>query len=790
MSKTINLGAVTAYADAVAAGYTGTREQFAQDLANAANYAAESHQSAETASAAAETASTAAETATTAAASASDDATTAHADAEAALSFKESAETAAGTATTKAGEAANSASQAATSASGAAGSATAASGSATAAAGSATNAAESETAAAGSATAAAGSASAAAQTLVDVNTAGATQVAAIAAKGAEVLESIPSDYTELSQDVDDLKSDLEQTQAQLINGYIDNSIYVSGATNRIGVILSNSKRCTTEIAYQLIAGDTISVSSIDSGLKCAIAGANNEAFIYDSGWLTTDGEYTVQTGKDGLYFVNIGKINEEDLSPSEITTLKVRIETFAYSGAIKKLQKDISDLQNANDDFITPSVNLADPSKFTKNKFMTDAGVVGNSNSYYYTDKIPVAEGDVIYVSPAPRYKTAFNGDSVVSATITFPWTVPSGIDGLIITGYTSSIDSLMITKNKQYPFMPYGDYIKNDYLRIENQNALNGNDGITIEMDTVEADTTVEITDYPKIIAAHDRLSGYCKFSTIDEILFGYGYGRNKYCGVTDTNINIYVDGALSTSIPHGITISDYLAFSIVMDDNRVGQITINSTGGTATATISLSYAKNGLPFIRSTTALENVKLSAICKDIKNPIWWFGDSYSSLAPERIIGQLNNYGIIGNMLIDAVPGGRSYSNETTGGYIEFLKLTKLAKPKYVIWALGMNDNDANYNLYLTLVKNYCDINGISLYAVKIPSVPSIDNTAKGTFIDTLELPSIDWAKAVNATAQGVWYAGYLSSDNVHPTIAGAKAMAARTIVDCPAIMQF
>lgn len=208
MSKTINLGAVTAYADAVAAGYTGTREEFAQDLANAATYAAESHASAETASAAAETASTAATTATTAASSASDDASTAHSDAEAALSFKAAAETAAGTATTKAGEAANSASQAATSASGAAGSATAASGSATAAAGSATNAAASETAAAGSATAAAGSASAAAQTLVDVNAAGATQIAAIAAKGEEVLESIPADYTELSQDVDDLKSDL------------------------------------------------------------------------------------------------------------------------------------------------------------------------------------------------------------------------------------------------------------------------------------------------------------------------------------------------------------------------------------------------------------------------------------------------------------------------------------------------------------------------------------------------------------------------------------------------------
>lgn len=208
MSKTINLGPVTAYADAVAAGYTGTREQFAQDLANAANYAAESHADAEAASDAAETATTAASAASQDADAAHDDAATAHADAEAALSFKTAAETAATTASTKAGEAANSASQAATSASGAAGSASAASGSATAAAGSATNAAASETAAAESATAAAGSASAAAQTLVDVNTAGAAQVSAIQTKGEETLESIPEDYTTLRNDVSELKSDV------------------------------------------------------------------------------------------------------------------------------------------------------------------------------------------------------------------------------------------------------------------------------------------------------------------------------------------------------------------------------------------------------------------------------------------------------------------------------------------------------------------------------------------------------------------------------------------------------
>ena len=203
MSKTINLGRVTAYADAVAAGYTGTREQFANDLANAANYAAEAGDAAETATEAATTASTAAETATDKAEEASADAEQAHADAQAILGAKETAVAAAATASSKAGEAANSAQQAAASE-------TAAAGSATTASNAATSATASKQAAATSETNAANSASQAAQTLTNVNQAGATQVATIQAKGTEVLNSIPADYTELSNDVDALKSDLNE----------------------------------------------------------------------------------------------------------------------------------------------------------------------------------------------------------------------------------------------------------------------------------------------------------------------------------------------------------------------------------------------------------------------------------------------------------------------------------------------------------------------------------------------------------------------------------------------------
>lgn len=211
--REINLGRVTAYADAVNAGYTGTREEFAVDLANAATYAAEAGTSAAEAKASEEAAAASAETAEAAATEATGAEANVHADALAAQAAKTAAEGAEATAVSKAGEAANSASAAGISAAAASASETAAETYASTAGASATNAAGSASDAADSASAAASSASSAAASLGDVTAAQAAAINAIETKGEETLESIPADYTTLANDVTDLKSDLDAVDA-------------------------------------------------------------------------------------------------------------------------------------------------------------------------------------------------------------------------------------------------------------------------------------------------------------------------------------------------------------------------------------------------------------------------------------------------------------------------------------------------------------------------------------------------------------------------------------------------
>lgn len=199
MADTIktNLGPVTAYADAKAHGYTGTREEFGQLLANAGL----NLKAAETAKEGAEAAKQAAETAQ-----------------QAAAENQKNAETQAANAKASADTAAEQADAAKESATGAANSASAAQ--------------ESETNAGLSATAAANAEAAAKQAQQAAETArtdaeaaqtaagnSADAAAASAADAKKTLESIPDDYSTLSGKVDDNTSGISELSESKISKF-------------------------------------------------------------------------------------------------------------------------------------------------------------------------------------------------------------------------------------------------------------------------------------------------------------------------------------------------------------------------------------------------------------------------------------------------------------------------------------------------------------------------------------------------------------------------------------------
>ena len=221
MSRVVHTNIWSAYGYARKAGYEGTEEEFEEGMKKSAEAAENAEESASTASEAATEANAARDAAAQSAESASTSegnaleyansaaqvlrdaqavAQTVNAKANEAAGSASRAENYAQTATTKASEATTAAGTATTAASSASGSAQAADASATAAAASETNAAASASSASTSAWSASESAD---------------DAAASAAEAQAVKDSIPADYTALSDEVTDLKSQIKENHDEI-----------------------------------------------------------------------------------------------------------------------------------------------------------------------------------------------------------------------------------------------------------------------------------------------------------------------------------------------------------------------------------------------------------------------------------------------------------------------------------------------------------------------------------------------------------------------------------------------
>lgn len=84
-----------------------------------------------------------------------------------------------------------------------------------------------------------------------VTSEGTTQVGNVQAKGIEVLDSIPSDYTELSGDVEDLKSDVTTLEDSIVELVKSENLYIGSYTDNKNLLADgseedNTTRCVIE----------------------------------------------------------------------------------------------------------------------------------------------------------------------------------------------------------------------------------------------------------------------------------------------------------------------------------------------------------------------------------------------------------------------------------------------------------------------------------------------------------------------------------------------------------------
>lgn len=283
----------------------------------------------------------------------------------------------------------------------------------------------------------------------------------------------------------------------------------------------------------------------------------------------------------------------------------------------------------------------------------------------------------------------------------------------------------------------------------------------------------------------------------TFTSLRFGVGY--NKYQGYwieVDSNtvfVYNYISSAtLLTSYSHGLDISSGINVTIVAGE-ETASIILTDAFGTISKLDNINWWGGGAAFV---TNLGNYtiegSISYFPADITKKIWMFGDSYFSYNQTvRWLYYIINWGFK-NWLANHLPGINS-----DGSIPSFNNLTKLGKPQFIVWCLGMNDGSdtdastpqANWLNDIEKVIEYCNKNSIIPILATIPSVPNIYHEGKNNYVRNSGLRYIDFAKAVNAQPDGTWTTGLLSGDNIHPTGAGAKVLASQVLVDFPEIME-
>lgn len=359
------------------------------------------------------------------------------------------------------------------------------------------------------------------------------------------------------------------------------------------------------------------------------------------------------------------------------------------------------------------------------------------------------------------------------------------------------------------YPYIPYG--ISSDkmqtYLQQQSISSL-GNDGVRITRETTAANTdfTTNTHNYPQSIK-DNQISFYGEFDTFGTLTIGRGFTNNANAAcrfeITTTNVTLSkYDGsgwAQQATVEHGLSMNTYVKVLVSEKKNKVLLFVQTLTGSFEH---EFDYwSANGTIAFNSSTEVSNAMLCASNPMFKCPVWMFGDSYYGVdTPNRQRYWLRKWGYE-NVLVQSF-GGQG-SNDA---YNDLLRCLDFGTPKYIVWSIGMNDDNGGvlsdfttgvwYTTYLKL-KKLCEAMDIELILTTIPEVRGnyFNKDAISEVVRNSGLRYIDMAKAVGSNTAGEWYGNgteydYQSSDDVHPTELGAKAMAMQILIDFPEIMQY
>ena len=506
--------------------------------------------------------------------------------------------------------------------------------------------------------------------------------------------------------------------------------------------------------------------------------------------------------KQNAYNTNASNKVTEYNSNAENKTAEFDVHTEQIQDDVNKLKSDLAKFDNLVYDVESRQL-------YDRNSLMV--GFVSNADgkvytgdtadTYSYTDYIDVSDhvGKIVYISRlSGQTMIAYNARSICAYTSKseLAFISESGVSSQstfeIKDGYKyiriCVANSLKATVQAEYDgitefaeyFEPYKVFRP---VTIGNKNIL---------MSEVASAAAGGLYEISKNIhnKKNQMISFYGEFANFDALRVGHGYNVGTYGSsvyITPTTLTIYNGTTNVATHTHGLTINEFIGVVITQGIDTTVSVTITSIDGDYTVKSAMNLCRDSVFFISSQYEMTNCKLSVKYSDMEKDIYLFGDSYTSIADSArypFYIQKHNFN---NMMMVGYGGIDSATMLPT-----LYSVLTMSKPKYLVWALGMNDgsdgdsyNESWKNVIDTVIE-LCDKYKITPIFATIPCVPTIDHTKKNAWIKSSGYRYIDFAKAVGAEEAGsTWRTGMLSSDNIHPSQLGAKALALRFMVDVP-----
>lgn len=609
---------------------------------------------------------------------------------------------------------------------------------------------------------------------------------------------------DLAAQVSDLKTQIEEDEAitieteetEVTTEILGSLTWTSGYMG-----ITGSTGATSNMQYSnkihVVEGDILNLSP--SAAECRFVCAFNGDSAVDLSGEQNVNTYTVPEGIDGIVITVY--IPGSNYAPSSITlTTKEYTKKNILEDRVSDIENDISSIedeidtideaitvkqyQDETDTDITPT--------FTDG-FMNTSGTVNDTGSSAYfdhTQKITVQEGDTVGAykngnAYDMRFVCAFSGDTPVSikgwdnsGSTVGPYTVPEGIDGVIISVRDSYRVNKIVVTHKETAQSAYVKPAPMGYMM--EQDTLADGDSMYLPYHNVKNEN---------VYIFNANINTFTKIKFSKENSF--------YIEVDSTNLYITND-ANTLTIPHNISIADNITLIICNTTAaNVSLIRVSSDGQEFDYTTATRFLMDdGTPQIQSVgSALSECTFSWISKNVNAPIWLFGDSYFSWYNNRWTYYLARDGYTKDCLLNGYAGEAS-----ANAYNALINLLAITTPKIVVWCMGMNDGDSTtavnanwlkyYNRLVNLAKKY----GFEIVLYTVPTTPVINNNFKNAIIRESGYRYIEADLAVRIDENGNWIPGALNEgttenpDNVHPTVMGAKIIYHRVIADLPEIM--